>query len=289
MTTSPSAEPAHRWAAFGASVRGPAHEREGRPNQDAVACLVGDSGGWAIAAVADGHGHLLAVRADVGSRLAVAAAVNEALRLRDDEDPERFSAQALGEALTHTWRESVLADLASKPLSDSELERSGNAETLETHPESAFGTTVVVTLAVGDRVLACQVGDGDIVVVDSGGGVAHPVPPDMRLIGTKTTSLASPSALDDLRIARLDLARTNVEAVVVATDGYVNSFSADDGFAAAARDLWKLLGDIGPEAVQAELEGWLASTSAEGTGDDASLVLLYDEARLSPRFQRTLP
>ena len=71
-------------------------------------------------------------------------------------------------------------------------------------------------------------------------------------------------------------AAANAEILVVASDGYVNSFSAEDGFFAAGRDLWQLIHESGPEPVVEALAGWLESTSVDGTGDDATAAVLYD-------------
>ncbi|HEY4609378.1 MAG TPA: protein phosphatase 2C domain-containing protein, partial [Ilumatobacteraceae bacterium] len=61
---------AGRWAAVTASVRGASHERNGKPNQDAVRVVQakGSTPGL-VAAVCDGHGGDRYVRSDVGSRL----------------------------------------------------------------------------------------------------------------------------------------------------------------------------------------------------------------------------
>ena len=58
-----------RWAAATASVRGASHERDGKPNQDAVRVVqvVGKTAGL-VAAVCDGHGGNRYVRSDVGAR-----------------------------------------------------------------------------------------------------------------------------------------------------------------------------------------------------------------------------
>ncbi len=272
--------------------------REDRPNEDAVACSCGESGRWAITAVADGHGHSLAVRADAGARLAVdigLAAARSCIAAMEPapETTDPAVADRLARDIAANWMGSVEQHLAENPFTDAELRRSSAAETLATHPEAAYGTTLLVALAVGSSIVTCQIGDGDLLAVTADGGIFTLVPPDKRLVGTKTTSLASRTATNDFRSNLVDVGRERIEVVVAATDGYVNSFSADDGFATAGRDLWKLIHDVGPASVEGALASWLESTSADGTGDDATLALLFDEAGLAgdsdPGSAATIP
>jgi len=268
-------------------VRGTAHVREARPNQDAVGWRTGDAGRWAVTAVADGHGHSLAVRADTGARLAVDVALDAARSCWEDlgGEADRFAGGAVADelpaAVATRWLASVRQHLAASPFSPSELEGSGNAEALAAHPETAYGTTLIVVLAVAGSVVSCQIGDGDLVAVRRDGGVCRLLPADNRLVGTKTTSLASRTASSDFRSGHVEVDEAAIELVVAATDGYVNSFSADDGFTAAGRDIWKLIHEVGPSSVEGALASWLESTSSDGTGDDASLTLLFDESDLA--------
>jgi hypothetical protein len=284
---SPGARAAHRWAAFGASVRGSAHVREARPNEDAVACRSDPDGRWAVVAVADGHGHTLAVRADLGSSLAVEVAVTSArscwehLGGQDDDVTGAEIAARMPQALTDGWLAAVRHDLATSPLSEAELVTSGNPDALASHPELAYGTTLIVTMAAANSLVACQIGDGDLLGVTRNGSIFRPLRSDSRLVGTRTTSLASRTAPADLRSTQVDVDATQIEVVVAASDGYVNSFSADDGFATAGRDLWKLLHELGPSPVEKALPGWLESTSTDGTGDDSTLAILFDQGRLT--------
>jgi hypothetical protein len=284
LTTNTDGNDAHSWAAFGASVRGTAHSRAELPNEDAVSFRSDDDGQWAVVAVADGHGHTLAVRAEAGARLAVNIATDAALSCWLDasgsaNSDDDATANLLQGVVVGAWSAAVEADLAASPLSDAELEHSGDAASIAAHPALAYGTTLLASFALGDSIVVCQIGDGDIVAITRDGRILRPLRADSRLVGTRTTSLASKSATVDFRGSHIGDAE--VEVVVVATDGYVNSFSADDGFATAGRDLWKLLHQIGPRAVEAQLGGWLESTSSDGTGDDASLAILYDRTSMA--------
>jgi hypothetical protein len=274
-----------RWAALGASARGSVHKRVDRPNEDAVGWIADPSGHWAVVAAADGHGHELAVRADVGSRLAVEAAT-EVFRRRCTSllnEGGTFSVETESASVLARWQTAVQSHLDLEPWDDQERQQSGNPGEIEQHPAVAYGTTLLVCAAAGDQLIFCQIGDGEMALVNGGGRVGRPLPDDDRLVGTRTTSLASRTASDDFRGATLVSSAGSIGAVVLATDGYVQSFTEDDGYARAAADVWRLLGDIGPEAVAHALGGWLASTSGDGSGDDATMAVLYDANALVVR------
>ena len=138
-----------------------------------------EAGRWAVTAVADGHGHALAVRAERGSRLAVDVAVDAAQALSEAlrDEPASLHSSAVTEglpvAITNGWLASVHEDLDADPLSSLELERSGNVEALATNQALAYGTTLIVSLAAAGFVVACQIGDGDLIGV-SGDGTVFP-------------------------------------------------------------------------------------------------------------------
>jgi hypothetical protein len=250
-----------------------------------VAWESADDGRWAVVAVADGHGHSVAVRAAVGASMAVAIAVDLARSCcRDaagsDAPVNQETASRLQEELTAGWLAAVAADLEAAPFAESELDSSGDRDSLASHPALGYGTTLLVSLAVGSSIVSFQIGDGDVVAIRTDGDVLRPLPVDNRLVGTRTTSLASRSAISDFRGSHMTADRDGIEVVIAATDGYVNSFSADEGFAEAGRDLWKLLHEVGPSTVENSLAGWLESTSSDGTGDDATLAILFDRALL---------
>jgi hypothetical protein len=119
--------------------------------------------------VADGHGHSTAVRADVGARLAVQVAVESArscweeLEAGSDQCAGAAIADRLPAALVSSWRAGVERDLATTPLGASDLERSGHAETLGSEPTLAYGTTLIVAMAVAGSIVACEIGDGALI------------------------------------------------------------------------------------------------------------------------------
>ena len=61
--------------------------------------------------------------------------------------------------------------------------------------------------------------------------------------------------------------------ILLATDGYANSYAEPAGFQAVGRDLLQGVRIQGAAWVEEQLEGWLLATSAAGSGDDITVAL----------------
>jgi hypothetical protein len=121
-----------------------------------------------------------------------------------------------------------------------------------------------------------QLGDGDILTIGPDGEVAHPLPPDERLIGDATTSLCLPDAEADFRLLLLPLpAEGGTVMIFASTDGYSNSFSDPQAFLRVGRDYYLKVREHGLEAVAQRLPTWLRQVSQDGSGDDISVALLF--------------
>ena len=228
-----------KWNVTAASARGSAHQRSGLPNQDACQFRTGErsSALRAVLAVSDGHGGARHFRSQVGSSLAVNAALNaihDSLTAMLDEDahaiPSKEFVPELIERICQEWRAAVLADLQHNPLEDRELTAVAATEgqpamaSVLQDPFLAYGATLLAAAVSGDFVLFLQLGDGDILVVGAAGETARPVPVDARLIANQTTSLCQESAAKEFRFA---LSGEIPALILVSTDGYANSFRSE--------------------------------------------------------------
>lgn len=275
------------WQLAGASVPGDSHLRTGTPNQDAYGWRPRCGQGESVAfAVADGHGGAEYLRSDLGARYAVRTVLSvlahefmpQLVTLSQNAEPDltrikRLSEDWLPRLITRRWSRSVLRHLRRYPL---------DLPGAYGHPERSeeeiglrcYGATLVATLITPWFQLYLQLGDGDILLVDTDGAVSRPpLPHDPALLGNETTSLCSP---DPWRLMRTHFQPTYEippALVLLATDGYANSFADEAAFHQVGADLFDGVEKNGLEATEQALPAWLSETSALGSGDDITLVI----------------
>lgn len=252
------------WA-IGCSRTGAAHQRQGRPCQDAYALWSGAVAGQTclIAAVADGHGDARHDRSQCGAALAVQAAMDlvRAFALAHDQAP------ALP-ALTHDFKTHFPRRLGQRW-------RAAVCDVAQTEDPAIYtryGTTLLVALAVADTLLVGQIGDGALLwsTETTCDVLLRPVP---TLMGTETHSLCSNDATQLWQTAVWT--RTSAGLVVLTTDGLTDALGEDvAALAPFARSLSQRLSEFGPMPVAAALPDWLDHYSAQGSGDDITLALL---------------
>ena len=276
------------WRAFSASTRGAAHVRAGQRNQDAIRWSPPTGAGPPLVlAVADGHGSARHIRSHLGARLAVRVATDllhefgQCWSGRPSlSTVKRTAEERLPRALVGGWRAAVCRDLAARPLTTEEMDgveqkHSRRARlAVETNPPLAYGTTVLAVLVTDAFILSVQLGDGDILAVSEAGDVCRALPADERLFANQTTSLCGEEAWRDVRTGFAAVAGRPPALMLLATDGYANSFRDDRGFLQVGADLLSLLRTEGVETVRRSLRSWLADASLLGSGDDITLGLL---------------
>jgi hypothetical protein len=231
-------------------------------------------------AVADGHGSAGSFRSGAGAGMAVQAAIGllrELPGLAPEGDLAAVAVDWLPRQLVARWREAVSGHLASNPLSPADLEivkaRSPAAQSLEP-PWQVYGSTVLGVLATATYVVYVQLGDGDILIVSAAGEVSRPWPRDPRLLGVETTSLCGREAGPDTRVMVQTITGDAPALVLLATDGYANSFREDEGFLRIGADILDIIRQEGMEKVGQSLEGWLSEASECGSGDDITMGIL---------------
>ncbi len=282
--TKPSAATTSSWRTITATALGASHVHSGLPNQDAVTTLALNGSGGAVAAVADGHGGTRYVRSNVGSALAVQIAgeagreLISALGPKPDLKAVRAGLEGrLTPAVIERWRQQVLEDHRLHPFTAEERARGG--VDLDADPTISYGCTLIVAV-LGPRWLGLvQIGDGDAILVAPDGSISTPVPTDDRLVGGETTSLCLPDAVHDARIAVVG--DHLPELVVLATDGYGNSFASPTWRQEAATGLLEAVRRDGLDTVGAKLPGWLADSAAAG-GDDVTMALALHQGSGPP-------
>jgi serine/threonine protein phosphatase PrpC len=266
------------WQVLGRSVRGAAHIRSGLPNQDAIGWIENmDAAGGLLLAVADGHGSAKCFRSDCGARLAVQVATSVLGQAGADSE------KAL-ENLIRNWREAVENHLREDPIPASalfQLERKFGMEArraLEANPVLAYGSTLLVAAVSDSGAQYMQLGDGDILTVSAKEEVSRLWVKEEHQLGDETASLVTRGAAG---IARQTTCPVDglPELIVLATDGYANSFRDDAGFLEVGRDLLRVLQIEGIDPVDQNLEAWLREASELGSGDDITVGILWRNGR----------
>ena len=276
-----------QWQVVGQSVRGASHERSGMPNQDAIGWLPGSGAGSSVVlAVADGHGSARYSRSDVGASLAVATAtqlIHEFLTGQADADnlslTKRAAEEWLPRALVRAWLAAVSEHLKANPLSEIELDAlaRGNNDSSQSLVEKltiAYGATLLVAAVANTFVLYLQLGDGEILTVTDRGEVSTPLAKDDRLFANETTSLCAPDAWRDFRVGFQPITHAQPALILLATDGYPNSFRDESGFMKVGSDMLEIIQAEGLGKVSDSLEGWLTDSTNAGSGDDVTLGIL---------------
>jgi hypothetical protein len=191
------------------------------------------------------------------------------------DELEAFAERVLIPNIIQAWKAAVASDVESTPFTRDEEELQTN---FHDGPESAYGSTLLVSVSWGRWVLLLQIGDGDIVGLLPGGEVLLPMPVDPTLDGHHTTSLCQSDAAKVFRVSVIDQAVKTLFGILMATDGYGNAQAIDEWEPAVASDLVALIRDHGTAWVANQLPDWLAQcASSEGSGDDTTAALLVAE------------
>lgn len=270
------------WRVTSASRRGSSHGAD-QPNQDAVrhASVQDATGGltWVVA-VSDGHGGKRYVRSDVGSQYAVEVAVERlsaAVTAAGSESPvDLLRGEVAG--IVDAWRDRVTAHWSGAPFTEAETATAGVGD-LAAEPLLAYGATLLVAVVGEAGIGIAQIGDGDA-LIRSHGFATRPVPGDARLIGGQTTSLCLDTAADDFRFAGQP-ATADPDLVLLASDGYGNSFADTDWWQGLVGDFAWFLDEHGFDELEAQLPAWLEESARVG-GDDVTAVVVARDPLVVP-------
>lgn len=260
-----------RWQVAGRSVLGAAHARAGVPCQDAILWRKGD--GVVVLAVADGHGSERSPRSDEGARIAVEVATqllyvlyaNSGFAPGNLSPFKHYTEDQLPRVIVREWVERV------KTHHDA---NEGESQQSENNVLVQYGSTLLAVLATPEFLLFLQLGDGDILVMADDGSVTRPIPKDERLMANETTSLCTPHAWREVRVAFQPVVEEPPALILVSTDGYANSFVSEQDFLKVGPDYLQLIREQGLEQVTLNLEAWLTEASAQGSGDDITLGMI---------------
>lgn len=232
------------WEAMAVTVRGPAHVREGKPNQDA--CLVRRNRRAVLAVVCDGLGSR--PHSDAGARSACRAAVDAVRHWTSSPDAP---ADLLLRTIHALWNVRVHAT-----------------------GRDASATTCIFAAACADgRLILAQLGDGLVFLKKPGGCIA--LEPDGDRFGNETTGLGITTDVRDWRV-HIEPLSSRPMAVLLATDGVADDLLPEKREAFV--DF--LLADFAPtpagvrsRALAAELRSWPTPRHR----DDKTVALMWND------------
>ena len=283
-----------------------------------------------VVAVSDGHGSAKSFRSHIGSQMAVEAAIEVItenifqgrfnLEGQENSDLESglatikdFAGNYLPERIVRRWQQSVRQHLEENEITDEEwedLKKKGGSNgqkfigkileefyqaestTINSQFSIIYGATLLIAIVTDCLIIYLQIGDGDILCVDSTGNTRRPLPRDKRLIANETTSLCMEQAwnqfqveleyLEPLEPLSTDSHHSMPALILLATDGYSNSFSSEEDFQQVGQDYREMINLHGMDYIENQLESFLSQTSQQGSGDDITmgLVKLLEEGDL---------
>ncbi len=254
------------WKIIGESIRGASHINNDIPNQDAI--VYEDIEGLGIfLAVADGHGSEKCFRSDIGSKIAVDTILHivKETDFTDLENVKELLIEYIPKETIKTWRNNVLKHIEDNPFNNDQNDLF-----------IPYGSTLLAILCLEKHIICWQLGDGDILQVDNQGKVTRVIEKDESLIANQTTSLCTNNAYDNFNIS-IFKNEEHISMVMLATDGYRNSFKHEEGFIKVASDYFEILQEEGIDFVNENINDWLNETSMYGSGDDISIGIVYKD------------
>jgi len=259
-----------RWDAIGCAAAGAAHLSRGRPCQDALRLFFDPSGKFIVAAVADGHGSESCPYSLEGAEAAAEVAVEllaEILSGRDSfESFSFFDAQReiwIPKQLETIWKNKIKLIHAERERAD-----------IKPFPFIMYGTTLLTLAASEEFIFIMQIGDGDaLLACEDGSEIMRLIEADENDSGD-TFSLCMDDCWKYFQTALYPLETERDTMILLSTDGYSNCFPGG-GFERACADIYESLCANGKEYVENNLREWLETSSANGSGDDITVALIF--------------
>ncbi len=258
---------------FGCSVQGASHIREGKHCQDFFEIYsesIDDDNKIIIMAVADGHGNEKYDLSKYGAEFAVKAAIEE-LKLiyhfsrgSKSQILKTFKLD-FPTSILKRWREAIISDIK---IREEEFYKTNSNNLKQIYKR--YGTTLMTALIAPEGIFMAQLGDGDMLLVESNERTEFPIPTSEELIANETYSMTS---ADSTRLWKFQMySAAQPVLVMLSTDGLSNSFEDDSSFAKFGISLLRNINQFGIEKVAKEVPGFLNRASRNGSGDDITLV-----------------
>ena len=235
-----------------------------------------------IVTACDGHGGKIYIRSDLGSKFASNALMNvlkdvNYYSLRGGASDDYLNKLKL--SILVEWNRRVEEHLNRYPIKKFELKELGDDEInkLKNNPERAYGTTMIGSLQIGNKLLVVHLGDGESILVRK--GEIEPVFNDDEdePVANMTYSMCAEDAYNHIKIRVIDF--NDYDGIIICTDGVVNPYQNYDNFNNSM--VKPLVHDLLLTKSTNSISEFVTKLESElGIGDDVSLsFIIKEEAR----------
>jgi len=266
----------YQWRALGCTVRGASHIKNDKPNQDAMHIEKKDidkNGCYIVASLSDGHGSTQCPYSDEGALAAVHTACEVFASIFESSGKNGTAFNTI-KANKDIWLPKQIEKQWKARVREIHAEKGRSLP--DDFPYTLYGATLLTLLVTDDFIFALQLGDGDILTIDREIDKIEWLIPPTETLGNETDSLCQENCWKYMKTHLISIPK-NSPMFLLSTDGYYNSFSTTDGFKKAGVDICNMWHDKGTDFIKEHLEDWLVHSSANGSGDDISMALVFLE------------
>ena len=190
-------------------------------------------------------------------------------------------------SIVSRWNAKVEEDIASEPFSEEEMTGiSERARGYYEHGEklqNAYGATLIGIVMTDGFWFGVHIGDGKCIAFDRDGKGCEPIPWDEQCFLNITTSICDSNALAECRSYPNDSDEDDPfadgrlpAAIFIGSDGIDDCFANDTRLHNFYRVILTSFASEDEDTALKELEEYLPSLSAQGSGDDMSVAGIID-------------
>lgn len=216
---------------FSVSLKGIAHEQNGKPKQDYASAVKGE--GFNIAIVCDGHGSDKHFRSDVGSRIATETMQNMLVEFYSSFPTYESAAADFGKkseqlkvGFVSKWADGTKQDSIDNPFTEKELQN-GVDKGVDYFSKYSmlvpYGTTVLAVLLTKEYYFALMIGDGAMIRIFPDKDAVEETF-EGKMLGDRVESMCNQNSAFKIytKLVKLEDGMENI-AFVLTSDGYCES------------------------------------------------------------------